>query len=152
MPRVSPSPSTLVSASTRARRTIGRASFATVAVVGVVALAGCGDSKPAYCQDVTNLKDAVNELPGLAKSVNLSGLQAQAKTIRSDADTLVASAKSDFPSETDALSTSVDGLESSVKALSSSSSASEIAAVAVNASALVNAVKSFTSATDSKCG
>lgn len=63
---------------------------------------------------------------------------------------MVSSAKSDFPSETGAITTSVDALKSSV-ALSSSPSAAPIATVTKDASNVVSSVKSFVDASNSKC-
>jgi hypothetical protein len=91
----------------------------------LVALAGCGSSKPAYCSDRTNLNNAVNNLPSVASSSGISGLASQVTTIKNDATSLVNAAKSDFPTETSAVKTSVDTLASAVKALPSSPSSSQ---------------------------
>lgn len=134
-------------------RSVTRLSMAIAAALALVVMAGCGSSdKPAYCKDRSNLESAVKELPSLAKSGNLSGLQTQADTIKADAATLADSAKSDFPSETSAVTSAVDALESSVKALPSSPSATDIAGVAITAATAVSAVKNFTDATNSTCG
>jgi len=122
-----------------------------IAVVGLVALAGCGSSKPAYCTDRSNLESSVKGLTSLSLSSGVSGLQSQAKKIQSDATALVSSAKSDFPSETSAIKSSVSAFESAVKGLSSSPSAGQIATVASAGSSVVSSVKSFTDATSSKC-
>ena len=129
-----------------------RAPLAALAVAALVAAVGCGgNSKPAYCSDRSSLETAVKDLPSSITSGGVSGVQAQLTTVQDDAKKLVDSAKSDFPSETTALQTSVDALTASVKGLPSSPSATQIAGLAANASAVVNAVKGFTSATDSKC-
>ncbi len=122
-----------------------------VAVVGLVALVGCGSSKPAYCSDRTNLENSVKGLTSLNTSSGISGLESQVKKIESDATALVSSAKSDFPSQTSAITSSVNALKSSVAALSSSPSAAEITAVSKDAASVVNSVKSFTDATSSNC-
>ena len=92
--------------SRRAAR-LGRSSLSAAATVVVIALAGCGSSKPGYCTDRTNLENSVKGLTSLNVSSGLSGLEAQLKKIQSDATTLVNSAKSDFPTETSALKSSV---------------------------------------------
>ena len=70
-------------------RPVTRLSMAVAAALTLVVLAGCGSSdKPAYCEDRSNLESAVKELPSLAKSANLSGLQTQVDTIKTDATTL----------------------------------------------------------------
>jgi len=122
-----------------------------VAVIGVLALAGCGSSKPAYCTDRSNLESSIKGLSSLNVSSGISGLESQLKKIQSDATALVNSAKGDFPSETSAINSSVASLESAVKALPSSPSAGQIATVANAASSVVSSVKSFTDATSSKC-
>ena len=124
---------------------------AIIAGVALVAVAGCGSSKPAYCTDRTNLENAVKNLPSVTSSSGISGLQSQLTTIQNDATTLVNAAKSDFPTETSAVKTSVDALQSAVKALPSSPSASQIAAIALDANNVVNSVKSFVDASKSKC-
>ncbi|HTX33220.1 MAG TPA: hypothetical protein VMD09_17710 [Solirubrobacteraceae bacterium] len=121
------------------------------ALVALVALAGCGSSKPAYCSARTNLQNSVKGLTNLNSSSGISGLKAQLDKIQSDANTLINQAKSDFPSQTSAIKSSLDGLESAVKGLPSSPSASQIAGVAASASGLVSSVKNFFDATSSKC-
>ncbi len=122
-----------------------------VAAVGLVALTGCGSSKPAYCTDRTNLENSVKGLTNLNPSSGVSGLQSQLKKIQSNSTALVNSAKSDFSSETSAIKTSVASLESAVKGLGSSPSAGQIASVTTAATGVVNAVKNFTDASSSKC-
>jgi hypothetical protein len=135
----------------RAVRVWMRVPVAMVAVVALVAVAGCGSSKPAYCSDRTNLNNAVKNLPSVTSSSGISGLTSQLATINSDATSLVSAAKSDFPSETSAVKSSVDALESAVKALPSSPSASQIAAIALDANNVVSSVKSFVDTSKSKC-
>ena len=113
----------------------------------VVALAGCSSSKPAYCADRTNLQNSVKGLT----SAGISGLKSQISQIQSDATTLVNSAKSDFPSETSAITSSVDALKSSATALSSPPTVAEIATFTKDAASVVNSVKSFMDASNSKC-
>ena len=128
-----------------------RVPLAFAVVAGVVALTGCGSSKPAYCADRTSLENSVKGLPGLTVSNGLSGLKSQVTTIQSDATALVNSAKSDFPSETSAITSSVDALKTAVAALPSSPSVAQIATVTKDAASVVSSVKSFTDATSSKC-
>jgi hypothetical protein len=139
----------------RSRNGAGRAwmriPVAMAAVVALVALAGCGSSKPAYCSDRTNLNNAVKNLPSVTSSSGISGLTSQLSTIKSDATSLVNAAKSDFPSQTSAVKSSVDTLASAVKALPSSPSASQIAAIGLDAGNVVSSVKSFVDTSKSKC-
>ena len=137
--------------SRHAGRAFTRVPVAMVAAVALVALAGCGSSKPAYCSDRTNLNNAVKNLPSVTSSSGISGLKSQLKTIESDATSLVNAAKSDFPTQTSAITSSVDTLASAVKALPSSPSSAQITAIAADAASVVNSVSSFSDASKSKC-
>lgn len=133
-------------------RVLTRPTVLLATATAIVALAGCGSSKPAYCSSRTNLENSVKGLTELNLSSGVSGLEAQLRKIETDATALVNSAKSDFPGQTSAISSSVRALESAVKALPASPSAGQIASVATSAASVVNAVKGFTDATSSKCG
>lgn len=128
-----------------------RGPLAFAAAASLVVLAGCGSGKPSYCTDRTNLQNSVKGLTSLSASSGISGLQAQLKKIQTDAAALGGSAKSDFPSQTSAVTSSVHALEGAVRGLSSSTSAAQIATVAAAAKNVVSSVQSFTSATSSKC-
>ena len=124
-----------------------RVPLVLAAAATAVTLAGCSSGKPAYCTDRTNLENSVK---GLTSS-GVSGLKSQLKQIQTDATTVVNSAKSDFPSETGAITSSVNALKSSVAALPSSPSAAQIATVTKDAAGVVSSVKSFVDASNSKC-
>ena len=126
--------------------------LACAVAIGIVALAGCSSSKPAYCTDRSNLENAVNGLKSLNASSGVSAWKSQVQMVQSAATTLVDSAKSDFPSQTSAITSSVDALKNSVGALSSSPSAAATATVAKDASNVESSVSSFTNATSSQCG
>ena len=128
-----------------------RVPVAMVGVVALIGLAGCGSSKPAYCSDRTTLENAVKNLPSVTSSGGISGLQSQLAKIESDATSLVNAAKSDFPTQTSAVKTSVDALKTAVKALPSSPSASQLAAIALDATNVVSSVKNFVDTSKSKC-
>jgi hypothetical protein len=120
-------------------------------VAGVVALAGCGSSKPAYCSARANLENSVKGLTSLNSSSGISGLQSQVKKIQTDANTVVSQAKGDFPSQTSAIKSSVDALANSVKSVSANPSASQIATVSKDAASVASSVSSFADASSSKC-
>jgi hypothetical protein len=128
-----------------------RLPLAAVAVVGLIALVGCGSSKPAYCSSGANLENSIKGLTNLNASSGVSGLESQLKKIESDAKTVVSSAKGDFPSQTSAINSSVDALTSAAKALPSNPSATQVATLASDAANVVASVKNFTEATNSKC-
>jgi hypothetical protein len=117
-------------------------------VAGVLALAGCGSSQPAYCTDRTNLQNSVKELN---VSGGVSGLKSQVGKIESGASALVSSAESDFPSQTSAITSSVDALKSSIAALPTSPSVAQIATVTKDAASVTSSVKAFIDASNSKC-
>jgi hypothetical protein len=130
----------------------GRRFAASAALLGAIALTGCGgSSKPAYCTNRANLESSIKGLTDLSVSSGLSGLQSQISKIQSDADALVSSAKSDFPSETTAIKSSVDTLASTIKSFPSSPSAADIATVGKQAASAVTAVQNFYNSTKSKC-
>ena len=124
-----------------------RVPLVLAAAATAVTLAGCSSSKPGYCTDRTNLENSVK---GLTSS-GVSGLKSQLKQIQTDATTLVNSAKSDFPTETGAITSSVSALKNSVTALPSNPSAAQIATATKDAASVVSSVKSFVDASNSKC-
>jgi hypothetical protein len=129
-----------------------RVAAVCLVAAGLVGVAGCGgSSKPAYCSDRSNLESSIKGLTSLSASSGISGLKTQLTTIQSDANKLVSSAKSDFPSQTSAIKSSVAALESAVKALPSNPSATQLGPVAAAAASVVNSVKSFMDVTSSKC-
>jgi hypothetical protein len=128
-----------------------RVSVAMVAAFALIALVGCGSSKPAYCSTRTSLENSVKNLPSSVSSSGISSLKTQVKTIENQATTLVNQAKSDFPSETSAVKSSVDTLSSAVKALPSSPSAAQLAAIAADSASVVSSVNKFFDASKSKC-
>ena len=133
-------------------RAKGRVVIMCALAVGVTAAAGCGSSKPAFCSARTDLENSVKGLTSLNVSSGVSGLEAQLKKIESSATKLVSEAKSDFQSQTQAIKSSVDSLTTAAKGLPSNPSGGQIAAVAADASKVVNSVKSFADASSSKCG
>ncbi len=135
----------------RELRSAARRLGGCLAVAAVLAVAGCGSSKPAYCTDRTNLENSIKGLTSLNASSGISGLQSQLQKIQSSANSVVNSAKSDFPSETSALKSSVSSLESAVKAVTSSPTPGQIASIATAASGVVTAVTNFENASKSKC-
>lgn len=130
------------------------ASLVTVAAAAALIVAGCGnggDEKPGYCSDLKTLQSSITDVKSLVSSGDFSGLKTQATTIKTNAEALVESAKSDFPSETTAITSSIDTLESAAKALPSNPSASQLATLGTDALNVVTSVQDFASATQSKC-
>jgi hypothetical protein len=133
------------------RRLWGLALLACAVAVLVIAVTGCGSSKPAYCSDRTNLQNSVKGLKSVDLKGGLSGVRSQLNKIQSDATALVGSAKSDFPSQTSAITTSVQTLTGAVKTLSTTPSVAQVAKIAADVSAVSSSVTAFADATSSKC-
>lgn len=135
------------------RRALRRVVPAFAAAVVLIAATGCGsdDSKPGYCADKSQLESSIKALPSSVTSGDLSGLQTQAKTVESDAQALVDSAKGEFPSETSAITSSIDSLKSTIEGLGSSPSAADLGQIVSGAGNVASAVKAFASAAGSAC-
>jgi hypothetical protein len=118
-----------------------------VAATAVIA-AGCGSSKAAYCGDRSKLEQSVKDID-VTKGV--SALKTQLQQVQTNANSLVSSAKGDFPNETSAINTSLAKLKTDVGAIASSPSPAQLVAVASDAKSAVNAVSAFASASKSKC-
>jgi hypothetical protein len=128
------------------------ANIAVLALIGILSLAvatGCG--KPEYCSNLNSLQAAVKDLPSSATSGGVQGLENQLQTIENETKSLVSSAKSDFPNQSSALESAVNQLKTSVKALPEKPSATQLAAIGINASAVVSSASAFQSATADKC-
>ena len=125
---------------------------ALVAGLAVPALlvCSCGSSKPTYCVKSEELKSSVSALTHLDLSKEgVAGAEAALRKVQSSANALVDAAKSEFPKQTEAISTSAKELADSVKAASTNSSA--VSAIPAEIVALGSAANSFVSETKSKC-
>lgn len=131
-------------------RLVPLVALSMLALFAVGAASGCG-GKPQFCDDRTTLQESVKSLPSAATSGGVSGLEAQITKVETDAKTLIDSAKSDFPSESSAIENALNQLKSSVSGLPEKPSTSQLAGIVINATAVVNAVNSFVSATDEEC-
>ena len=144
----------MVSSTERLTRAAIRALLLGVAAVALMAASGCGGSegsKPGYCAGRDELRQSVEDLPGVVAKGGLSELQVQLLTVRTNATALAEDAKSDFPAETSALTSSVDALSAAVKALPDGPSAAEIATLAFDISAVVRDARSLSDAITSAC-
>ena len=124
-----------------------------LAAATLVAAACGGDDKPAYCSNVSDLQQSVDDLKSvhLSESGALSTLQTDVQKVQSDADAVVSSAKQDFPDQTSALKSSVSSLSTTIEELPSSPTAQQLAALAPEISSVVTAAKDLDSATSSAC-
>lgn len=113
--------------------------------------AGCGDDDPSYCSATSDLKADVNKVVDDATSANFAAVQSDVDQVKTQAQTVVDDAKSDFPSETDAVDSAVDELVDQVNALGESPSAEDLFNLATQAGTAVKSVDSLSSAIESKC-
>lgn len=127
---------------------LGRILLVALATATVAVASGCGSSKPAYCGDRAKLEQSVKSI---SVTSGISSLKTQLQQVETNAQTLVSSAKSDFPDETSAIDTSVSNLKSSVGAITASPSPSQLVTTAGDAKAVADAVSSFVNASKSKC-
>jgi len=123
-----------------------------VAVLGLVALAGCGTStKPAYCSARTSLENSIKQVTSLTPSSGIGALEAAFTNIQTEANTVISQAKGDFPNQTSAIKSSVDSLTTAVSALESNPSPTNIATVTGAAGNVISSFNSFLDASKSKC-
>src|SRR4051812_27431816 len=137
------------------RSTTKSLAAALAIAAAAVPLTACGSSssdKPAYCDKRDALSGDVQKLKDLSlKSDGLQALRTQLDQIRSDARAVVASAKSDFPSEISDMQRSLDNLKTTVKNTSSSPSAQDLVFLGTGVSSLVGSASAFVDAAGGKC-
>lgn len=127
---------------------------ALLALAGsLVIVAGCGDSKPAFCAKQDELKKSVSDL----KDFNIleqgpKGLQQQFDEIQANARELTDAAKEDFPNESKQLSDAVSALSQSVTQLSDQGTSSPvIAQIPGQVQAVIEAARALEKKIDEKC-
>ena len=126
--------------------------LALVTLAFVLAACGSSSSKPAYCSNVSELEGSVEELKGIEiESGTLATLEADLKTVQSNADEVVESAKKDFPNETSAVKTSVSSLSTATQELAAAPAPEELLALAPKVKDVVLAAEELLSATESAC-
>jgi phage-related protein len=114
-------------------------------------LTACGSSKPSYCSKVSDLTQSIKDLGSVKVVQNgTSAVTSAVDKVKSNADATISAAKSDFPSETSALTGAVDSLATSIKQLPSST-ASTLPAIPGQIAAMTSAVTNLANATKSKC-
>jgi len=124
------------------------------ALAVVAVLAGCGgSSKPAFCSSLNDLKTSVQDLKNVdVIKTGTSGVTSALQKVQSSAKSVVSSAQSDFPSQTQAMSGALTTLQTTVGELKSSpTQPSLIAALPGQVKALADSVETFVSDAKSKC-
>jgi hypothetical protein len=122
-----------------------------LAATGLV-LTGCG-SKPSYCSKVSDLKTSVKQIKNVDPlSTGSNSIVHTVNQIEKNTNAVVSSAKKDFPSESQALSSSYSALKGTVTQVSAGqTSRATLTTLAVQVNAFANAVDDFKTATKSKC-
>jgi hypothetical protein len=122
-------------------------------VIAVLAapLTGCG--KPSYCSKVSDLKSSVKQIRNIDPlSTGSNSIVHSFNQIEKDTKAVVSSAKSDFPSETQALSSSYSALKGTVTKVSAGqTSRATLTTLALQVHAFANTVDDFKTTTNSKC-
>jgi hypothetical protein len=125
------------------------------------ALGACGSSdsdssstrsKPSYCDQRDALKSDVQNLTDIKlRDDGLGAIRKNLDQIRSDAEAVVASGKSDFPDEVNAMQRSLDNLRTTVQNTSSSPSAQDVVFIGSGVAAVATSVSAFVDAAGGKC-
>jgi hypothetical protein len=122
------------------------------ALVLATLAAGCGSSKPAYCDDASQLKTSVNDLGNVTINVHdLSSVNTAVSKVQADAKKLVTDVKSAYPSQTTALKTSLSGLETAVKSAMAQPSVTTVAAVVSSVTQVKTAADNVQTAVKGTC-
>jgi hypothetical protein len=116
-----------------------------------IVLPGCG--KPSYCSKVSDLKRSVQQIRHIDPlSTGSTSVVHTVNGIEKNTNAAITAAKSDFPKETQALSSSYAALNGTVTQVSGGrTSRANLTTLAVQAAAFANAVDDFKTATNSKC-
>jgi hypothetical protein len=113
---------------------------------------GCGEDEPAYCSDLGELEQSVNQLGDVdVVGGGTDAVREALREVEADARSVIDSAQSEFSDETDAIAESLSTLEASVRQLSGSPSTDQTATVLADASELVTSVDELIEATASRC-
>lgn len=125
-------------------------------LTGVALFAGCGSSKPAYCTQVNNFKNSVNELEKVELSpTNVSGITTALQKVQSSGKEMVSAVKTEFAPQIATAKSSLSALEKTVTELAASPSSSSLAhAVSVvpgEIEAVKKAAEEVEQVTKSKC-
>jgi hypothetical protein len=136
-------------------RPIRRACIGPLPAFAVAAvLAGCGgSSKPAFCSSMNELKTSVESLKNVDVIKNgTSEVTSALQKVQSSAKSVVSSAQSDFPTQTQAISGALTTVETTVGELKNSpTQPSLIVALPGQVKALADSVQTFVSDAKSKC-
>jgi hypothetical protein len=133
------------------------AALAAASLTGVVLLAGCGSaSKPAYCTQVGNFKDAVKTLEQVEVSpTNLIAIAADIQKVGTTAKELGTAVGTEFAPQISAIKAAAASLGTTIKDVARAPSGTSLAhvvnVVPTEIDALKHAVGEIQEVTKSKC-
>jgi outer membrane murein-binding lipoprotein Lpp len=128
--------------------------LAVACVMAVAFLTACSSStsKPAVCTDVANLKTSVQDLKNVNVRENgVSAVSDQLSKIEQQFNTLKTDAKGQYSTQIDDLSKALSGLSSSVNAAKGNVNSATLSAVAAAAGSVVSAGNNLVTAVSNTC-
>ncbi len=133
----------------RARRTVCSAVVLAALSLG---LSGCGESTPAVCDSVDQLRTSLKSLQDVKiQQGALDDLTSRLKEVQSDLDKVKSDAASEFSDEVDAVQGAGKALKTGVDAAVATPSAATISALRPEVQALVDAVGKLEDALAGTC-
>jgi len=114
--------------------------------------AGCSSSTPAYCADASQLKTSVQNLGNVDVAKNgVGSLQTALSKVQADAKTLTTDAKSAFPSQTAALNSALSGMQTAITSAKGQPPLTAAATVAPAVTQVKNSSSALQSAVSGTC-
>jgi hypothetical protein len=115
-------------------------------------VAGRGGDEPAYCSELSDLEQSVNQLGDVdVVGGGTDAIREAVSNVEDDARATVDAAEEEFGDETRTVSDALSKLETSVRDLPESPTADQAAIVLADASAVATSVDELITATRSKC-
>lgn len=125
---------------------------AAIVILSGLMAAGCSSSKPAYCTDAANLKTSVQNLGNVDVAKNgLSSLQTALSSVQTNAAAFATDAKSEYSSQTAALSASLSALQTAITSAKGQPPVTAAAAVVPSVTQVKNSASALQSAASGKC-
>jgi hypothetical protein len=126
--------------------------LAAACVIAAALLTACSSSKPAVCTDAANLKTSVQDLKNVNVRENgVSAVSDQLSKIQQEFSTLKTDAKGQYSTQIDDLSKALSSLSSSVTAAKGSVNTGTLSAVAAAAGSVVSAGNNLVTAVSNTC-
>lgn len=121
-------------------------------MIAAALLTACSGSKPAVCTDAANLKTSVQDLKNVNVRENgVSAVSDQLSKIQQQFSTLKTDAKGQYSTQIDDLSKALSSLSSSVTAAKGNVNTGTLSAVAAAAGSVVSAGNNLVTAVSNTC-